>query len=158
MFIGQGQKLSKTERVFFPPPGLFKKKHILPASKNGRMDELIGRPKTVRAKEEENLSQMEKEYNRLAEAILIIFADDFISFCTHFKYIGSCISFLLRADYDVGHQIVTANMFLGALARFWDDHQVDMHSKYMIFRAIAYNLLLWGCESWALLTRLLNKI
>ena len=51
-----------------------------------------------------------------------------------------------------------ANTLMGALARFWDNHHVDMYSKYMILRAIPCNLLLWGCESWALLTTLLNKL
>ena len=41
MHIGRGEKASKTECVFFPPPGFFKNKHILPASENGSLDELV---------------------------------------------------------------------------------------------------------------------
>ena len=63
MHIWQGEKFSKTECVFFPPPGLFKKKNILPASENFRLDELVERPKTVLAKEEEKGSRTDTEYN-----------------------------------------------------------------------------------------------
>ena len=51
MNIGRGEKSSKTECVLFPTPGFFKKKQILPASENGRLDVLVVRPKTVHEKE-----------------------------------------------------------------------------------------------------------
>ena len=57
------------------------------------MDELIERPKTVCASEEEKGSWTETEYNRLAETRLIIIADGFISLCDHFKYLGSWLYF-----------------------------------------------------------------
>ena len=47
---------------------------------------------------------------------------------------------------------------MGALEKFLRDHHVDMYSKYMILRAIPCNLLLWGCESWALRQSLIDKI
>ena len=36
--------------------------------------------------------------------------------------------------------------------------QVDLHSKYLIYQAIPINLLLWGCESWALTKVLISKL
>ena len=50
------------------------------------------------------------------------------------------------------------NASIGALAKIWTDASVDNHSKYLIFLAIPINLLLWGCESWALRTSLLKKL
>ena len=47
---------------------------------------------------------------------------------------------------------------MGALNHFWSDQAVDDHSKYLIFRAIPCNLLLWGCESWALCKATLKKL
>ena len=44
------------------------------------------------------------------------------------------------------------------MASFWDDDHVDVYSKYLIFRAISCNLLLWGCESWALRQTLLDAL
>ena len=63
MHIGRGGKASEIECLFFSLPGFFKKKHILPASENVRVDELVERPKTVRAKEEEKGSRTDTEYN-----------------------------------------------------------------------------------------------
>ena len=94
----------------------------------------------------------------LAETRLIVVSDGFISFCPHFKYLGSWLSFSLRDDHDIERRIGAANASMGALSNFWKDHHVDMYSKYMIFRAIPCNLLLWGCESWALRQTLLNKL
>ena len=96
MHIERGGKLSKTECVFFPTLGFFKKKHILPASENGRMDDLIERTKTVHAKEDGKGSLKETEYNRLAETRLIIVANGSISFCAHIKYLASWLSFFNR--------------------------------------------------------------
>ena len=45
-----------------------------------------------------------------------------------------------------------------ALAKFWTDASVYNHSKYLIFLAIPINILLSGCESWALRTSLLKKL
>ena len=47
---------------------------------------------------------------------------------------------------------------MGAMSAFWDDNHVDVYSKYLIFRAIPCNLLLWGCESWALRQTLLDAL
>ena len=119
---------------------------------------MVERPKTVCETEEEKGGRTDTEYNQLAETRLIVVADSFISFCAHFKYLGSWLSFSLRNYYDVGRRIGMANASMGALARFWDNHHVDMYSKYMVFRAIPCNLLLWGCESWALRATLLDKL
>ena len=47
---------------------------------------------------------------------------------------------------------------MGYLNHFWFDRAVDDYSKYLIFRAIPCNLLLWGCESWALREGTLRKL
>ena len=47
---------------------------------------------------------------------------------------------------------------MGALNHFWSARAVDNHSKYQIFRAIPCNLLLRGCESWALCEATLKKL
>ena len=47
---------------------------------------------------------------------------------------------------------------MGAMSDFWDDNHVDVYSKYLIFCAIPCNLLLWGCESWALRQKLLDAL
>ena len=39
---------------------------------------------------------------------------------------------------------------MGALKHFFNNPHVNKHSKYLIFKAIPINLLLWGCETWAI--------
>ena len=36
------------------------------------------------------------------------------------------------------------------LKHVWEDPHIDLYSKYLFFVAMPLNLLLWGCESWAL--------
>ena len=82
----------------------------------------------------------------------------FVTFCVHFKYLGSWLSFSLCGYYDVERRIGQANSLMGALEILWKYHHVDMYSKYIIFRVIPCNLILWGCESWALRHSLIDKI
>ena len=39
---------------------------------------------------------------------------------------------------------------MGALKNVWDNEFIDMKTKYAFFMAIPVNLLLWGCETWAI--------
>ena len=47
---------------------------------------------------------------------------------------------------------------MGALKLFWRNQYVDLKAKKQIFQAIPLNLLLWGCEAWALRESQLNKL
>ena len=94
----------------------------------------------------------------LAETATMQVADRYIAFCKNFKYLGTWISYSLRDDYDILKRIAAANAAMGALENFWIEDNVDMYSKYMIFRAIPCNLLLWGCEIWALRQSLLDSL
>ena len=73
-----------------------------------------------------------------------------ITFCKHFKYLDNHISYNLRDDHDIDHWLAQASKAMGPLQHFWQDPSIDTHSKYLIFCAIPVNLLLLGCESWAL--------
>ena len=85
-------------------------------------------------------------------------ADGNVTFFSHFKYLGSWISFSLQDDHDVAKRIASANASMGAMVSFWDDKHVDVYSKYLIFKAITCNLILWGCESWELRQTLLYDL
>ena len=110
-----------------------------------RSKQVKGESHDKKFKQEENL------YISLTETKQIGVANSNVKFCPHFKYLGSWISFSLRYDHDVAKQIASVNASMGEMADFWDDDHVDVYSKYLIFRAIPCNLLLWGCESWALI-------
>ena len=81
---------------------------------------------------------------------LIFVSDGFVTFCRHFKHLGTWVSFSLRDEYDTAKRIAAANAFMGAMSKIWDDDHADTYSNYMLFRDIHCNLLLWGCEIRAL--------
>ena len=81
-----------------------------------------------------------------------------INFTKHFKYLGGYISYSLQDDYDINKRISQASSAMGALNHFWSDRTVENYSKYLIFRAIPINLLLWGSESWSLRETTLSKL
>ena len=39
---------------------------------------------------------------------------------------------------------------MGALKEVWRNPHLDAYNKYLLFRAISMNLLLWGAETWSL--------
>ena len=47
---------------------------------------------------------------------------------------------------------------MGAMSKIWEDDNVDTYSKYLLFKAIPCNLLLWGCKSWDLRKSLLASL
>ena len=55
-------------------------------------------------------------------------------------------------------RLAAANASMGAMSKVWDDENVDMYSKHLLFKAIPCNLLLWGCEIWALIKSLLASL
>ncbi len=81
-----------------------------------------------------------------------------MTYCKHFKYLRSWISYNLRDDYDIEKRIMAANKSFGALSNFFSLQEINTRSKYLFFMAIQINLLLWGCESWALRKELLENL
>ena len=47
---------------------------------------------------------------------------------------------------------------MGSPTKFWTESSIKNCSKYLIFLNIPINLLLWGCEIWALHISLLKKL
>ena len=101
---------------------------------------------------------MDKLYDDSEETNRIEIEDGFVDFTKHFKYLGSFISYHMRDDYDIEKRIAAGSKAMGALSGFWNNDHGDMFHKYRIFMAIPVNLLLWGCESWALKEASLNKL
>ena len=56
------------------------------------------------------------------------------------------------------NRIAAVNASMGAMSKVWDNDNIDTYSKHLLFKAIPCNLLLWGCESWALRKSLLASI
>ena len=143
--IGTLKKESKTECVFFPAPGHFKPPTLPPSPTYYHQLPVTLQPKQESAKK--NQKRRDALYDVAPETMPIKIGDlGIITFTKHFKYMGGYYSYSLKDDYDVGERLSQASSTMGALNRFWSDRAVDDYSKYLIFRVIPCNLLLWGCE------------
>ena len=141
--VSKGKKASKTECVFLPPPGFFRRKPNLPTkNRKGKRRMLV--TNTRQESYESRHKREEITYENLPETRLIVVKDGFVTLCRHFKYLGSWISFSLREDHDITKRLAAENASMGAMSKIWDDDHVDTYSKYLLFRAIPCNLLLWG--------------
>ncbi len=89
------------------------------------------------------------KYDALAETDKIYIADGYITFCQN-EYLGSRISYNLQDDDDIKAQLAAVNQSMGALKEVWRNPHLNMYSKYLPFRSIPMNLLLWGCKNWSL--------
>jgi hypothetical protein len=85
-------------------------------------------------------------------------ADGFVSFTRTFRYLGSLISYNLRNNDDITARISAANASMGALKELWRNPHLGMYNKYLLFRVIPMNLILWGTETWALHKLQLDKL
>ena len=75
----------------------------------------------------------------------------YMSFTPTFKYLGTVISWDLREGKDIEARIKSANKLFGsAKATFWSNSRVPFDLRMGFYKAIIINVLLWGCESWAI--------
>ena len=73
-----------------------------------------------------------------------------ISFCTEFKYLGSIITNDMTDENEIIMRIKKANMQFGALKQIFSDNKVKLSSKFLLYKSIILNTVLWRCESWTL--------
>ena len=111
MHIGRRTSASKTECVFFPPPGFFDSclpslpapncadelHNVLDSGNDALTDEECRAEQQEQARRE----QEEELYDDLDETKPISVEDGYVTYCRHFKYLGSFISFSLCDDYDI---------------------------------------------------------
>ena len=136
---------------FISTTRFFYQKKIVSCDINGEDALSIQRSKQVKGEShEKKCKRKESLYIVLTEIKQIAVADGNVTFCFHFKYFDSCISFSLREDHNLSKRIAYVNASMGTMASFWDDDHVDVYSKYLMFCEIPCNLLLLGCEIWAL--------
>ena len=111
--------------------------------------------------DEDNEDRTECEgaiYDKLDETRDIEVEDGYVTFTRLFRNLGSMIYFNLRDNEDITARVAAATASMGALKEVWRNQHLDIYSKYLLFRPIPMNLLLWGCETWSLRQSLLNKL
>ena len=111
MHIGHGTAALKTECIFFPPPGFFDS--CLPSLPAPNCTDELQDAMTFgndaltddeRREEQRDRTRREREedlYDDLDETQPISVEDGYVTYCRHFKYLGSFISFGLCGDYDI---------------------------------------------------------
>jgi hypothetical protein len=121
-------------------------------------DALTNKERYTKGKERSHQEKKEELYDGLNETQPIAVEDGFVTLCCHFKYLGSFVSFNLCDNYDVKKCVTAATQAMGALKNVWNSPHLDIWSKYLLFRAIPMNLLLWGCKTWSMQKTLSNKL
>ena len=97
-------------------------------------------------------------YDNLDETAKFTVADGSVSFACTFHYLGSLINYSLRDNDDITTRIASATAAMGALKEIWRNPHLDIYNKYLLFRAIPMNLLLWGAETWSLRKSQLDQL
>ena len=94
-----------------------------------------------------------------ADFDLICDSGGFIAFANKFCYLGTIISSDLRDRPDIDRRINQASKTFGSIRSsvFCNEKQLSPIIRRRLFMAIVMHLLLWGCETWALLSEDRNR-
>ena len=144
-------KDSKTECMFIPPCGHFKRVVII--TNHAVNDNTVLNFDVESESDEQRKVRYAREdelYDSDPETANFDVIGGFVSYTKHFKYLGSMISYSLRDDLDIQKGIAAAGKATGVLNGFFKRPQVNIYTKQLISMAIPINFLLWGCETWAL--------
>jgi hypothetical protein len=77
--------------------------------------------------------------------------DRFFAYCTKFKYLGTSFTPELNDSNDVQARIDQASKAFYAMNKnVFRNKEISSTLRLRTYNAIIVNLLLWGCESWAL--------
>jgi len=90
---------------------------------------------------------------------IIISGDKFVDFTNKFKYLGTYLAQNLSDDTDVDDRITAASKNFNALGKeLFRNRKISLHIRCRLFVATTINILLWGCDTWAITRTQLNKI
>ena len=105
-------------------------------------------------------TSIEEIQSNSADFDLVCDSGGFITFTNEFYYLGTIISSDLRYHPDIDRRINQASKAFGSLRSsvFCNEKQLSPIIRRRLFMAIVVNLLLWGCETWALLSEDRNRL
>ena len=99
-----------------------------------------------------------KESTTDEEADIMIGEQEFFSYTKKFKYLGSIFTSSLKDDEDIKRRISQACGAFAQAEKVLCDHRLQAKTRVRFYEATVVNLLLWGCESWALTKELKRKL
>ena len=163
MHVGKGETKSKTEAMYFPTSSFFKQPTSDPIMDTTEPNLIMPNPANdTQDREGTNIShttysrltqkQRELMYYASPNTNRVYMQDEtsYIDFTAHFKYLGTYISFDLSADYDINNRLNKASREMGRLRHFFNNQYVELNFKHQVFLQYIVNVLLWGCENWAI--------
>ncbi|KAL7426046.1 hypothetical protein ACHAXH_000620, partial [Discostella pseudostelligera] len=165
MHVGSNGKKSKTEAMYFPVGSFFNQPtNLLPPTAaayfnpaDDTLDEENNRISRTSSNRKQTFSRMTQKQRQdmyfASENTNRIYLSDgtsYIDFTAHFKYLGTFISFDLTEDFDIKHRITKASREMGRFRHFFNNQYVELRFKHQVFVQYILNILLWGCENWAI--------
>ena len=76
-----------------------------------------------------------------------------------FKYLGTYLAQDLSDDTDVNERITAASKNFNALGKeLFRNCKISLHIRCRLYVATTINILLWGCDTWALTHLQINRI
>jgi hypothetical protein len=165
MHVGSDGKKSKTEAMYFPTGSFFNHPTnpvpaLSPTPNFNPADDTLNEenyPITATSNRKQTFSRMTQKQRQdmyfSSENTNRIYLSDgtsYIDFTAHFKYLGTFISFDLTEDYDINNRITKASREMGRLRHFFQNQFVELKFKHQVFVQYIVNILLWGCENWAI--------
>ena len=91
-------------------------------------------------------------------ADIIINEFNVFSYTDKFKYLGTIFTLSLKDDLNIQRQITQANGAFATMKRFLCNEIIPVKLRVWLYDAVVINILLWGCESWALTAELQRKL
>ena len=83
---------------------------------------------------------------------------EFFGYCNKFKYLGTIFTPSLKDDADINKRIASAVGAFATMKKVLCNSKIPVKLRVWIFDATVVNILLWGCESWALTAELERKL
>ena len=83
---------------------------------------------------------------------------EFFGYCNKFKYLGTIFTPSLKDDADINKRITSAVGAFATMKKVLCNSRIPVKLRVRIFDATVVNILLWGCESWALTAELERKL
>ena len=75
----------------------------------------------------------------------------FVKFTHRFKYLGTYITQDLSDNTDIDERILSASKNFNALGKeIFRNRKISLHIRCRLYIATTVNILLWGCDTWAL--------
>ena len=83
-------------------------------------------------------------------ADIMLNSNEYFGFCDSFKYLGTTFDNKLDDSTDVQKRIKKATAAFGTMSKLLKDQNISTKLRVRAYEATVLNILLFGCESWAL--------